>query len=51
MLEIGHFFGINTDLRIDPISIPDTVHGFLLNMKVLPEKMLTSPWLRSLSDS
>ena len=27
MLEIGDFFGINTDLRIDPNSILHTVQG------------------------
>ena len=26
MLEIGGFFGINTDLQIDPNSIPYTVY-------------------------
>ena len=27
MLQIGDFFGINTDLRIDPNSIPHTVNA------------------------
>ena len=31
LIEIGGFFGINTDVRIDPNSIPYTVvEGFLI---------------------
>ena len=33
MLEIGDFFGINTDLRINPNSIPHTVGAAIFQVE------------------
>ena len=41
MLEIGDFFGINTDLRIDPNSIPNTDLSAFVDTRIFCHRRLT----------